>query len=647
MASMRSLRPAFSASLLLLSAAACSPESSAGEEECPPGTYRDEGECVATEGAIPDLDAEPSDAEVSGGDDDDGTSDPEADGWDDVEPDPETPDPPTEVEDEPEPEDGSSDPSADEGSSAAPEFPSTIGRLSFAVKTGGGTHDGSNGQFEVCLDDRRCFKLDVPAVDDFRRGDFDVYHYANVDMPRARVDRVEIRHVGGGDMWQPVCIETRFDGEPVQCSEGLPPIGNGGGRETRRHRMALRNQCGTCYPSRITHGPLVGAVGAADARLLVRTDASRPVRIQVAEAARPNRVVTTVGPRWPSPANDYTQSFRITGLSPRTEYIARVLLGDHVTPADARFRTAPPDGRPSRFRVAMGSCANNHNVRPAHPIFDTIRQKDPEVFIFLGDNHYGNTGNIQGLWWNYRDTWSMAARARLGSRTSTLAIWDDHDFTGNDSNRHAAGRGRALRAFKDYWANGSYGNDATPGIFSKTSHGDVDFFLLDTRYHRDRPDNGGSILGDAQLQWLKNQLRTSTASFKILASGSLFSRSGGETWTDYATRAQLFRFIRENDIRGVVLLAGDIHHSSLRRIRRSDGYDIPEIVASGLANAQNSDCHPGPDDYTQFACLGGRGSFAVLDIDTTLDNPRIIARLIDEGGTQRGRSMEIRKRHLR
>ncbi len=586
------------------------------------------------DGTAPELDAEPSD--TPHGDDDDHASDPEAGGWDES-----TAELPTLG------DDGNSGPDPSDGPSDRPDFPDRIGRLSFAVKTAGGRNDGSDGQFEVCLRDDRCFRLDVPAVDDFRSGEFDVYHFAGVDMPRSRVDRVEIRHVNGSDMWRPACIETRFDGEPVQCNADLPPIGTGGGAERRRHRMTLTNDCNTCYPARITHGPLVGAVTADEARILLRSDATRPLKLQIVKASAPGRVVSEVGPRWPNPGDDYTTTFRVRGLEPRTEYVAKVLIGDFVTAFRARFRTAPRPAGSSRFQVALGSCTNNHNVRPVHPIFDVIRERDPEIFIFLGDNHYGNTGNTQALWWNYRDTLGMPPRERLVGRTSTLAIWDDHDFTGNNTNRHAAGRDRALRAFKDYWANASYGTSDTPGIFSKVSHGDVDFFLLDTRYHRDRPGTGGSILGDEQLSWLRQELRASNAVFKILASGSLFSRSGGETWTDYATRRQLFRFIRDQDIRGVVFLAGDIHRSSLRRIRRSDGYDIPEVVASGLANRRNSSCRRAPADYRQIACVGETGSFAMLDIDTTRRDPRIVARLFDERGTRRGEAMTILRSQLR
>ena len=47
---------------------------------------------------------------------------------------------------------------------------------------------------------------------------------------------------------------------------------------------------------------------------------------------------------------------------------------------------------------------------------------------------------------------------------------------------------------EEYWANPGYGTESTVGTFFQWSWGDVDFFLLDDRYHRGLED---SILGDS------------------------------------------------------------------------------------------------------------------------------------------------------
>ena len=69
--------------------------------------------------------------------------------------------------------------------------------------------------------------------------------------------------------------------------------------------------------------------------------------------------------------------------------------------------------------------------------------------------------------------------------TPQLAIWDDHDFGYNDSDGLNPMKQGALQVFQNYWANPDNDRGGMPGIWFKHSHGGVDFFFLDGRYHRD------------------------------------------------------------------------------------------------------------------------------------------------------------------
>lgn len=99
-------------------------------------------------------------------------------------------------------------------------------------------------------------------------------------------------------------------------------------------------------------------------------------------------------------------------------------------------------------------------------------------------------------------------------------------------------------------------------------------------------------------------------------------------------------------IRGVVLLAGDIHRSALRRIDGAPAYPLPEIIASGLANVNPSSGNPGPAEVTQVACHGNAPTFVTLDVDTTRADLRIIARIVAGDGNAHG-SMTILRSQLR
>jgi alkaline phosphatase D len=513
-----------------------------------------------------------------------------------------------------------------------PTPPDVVHHLSLAIRTGDATADASDGRFEVCVNATDCFPLDVPDVDDFRSGELDVFHFEGLDLPRADVRRAQLRWLSGSDGWRPVCMEMQLDGEPVYCQGGLDTrLGDGAG-EVRAWRdpLGIHEACGTCYPERVTHGPLVGSVGPDEVRILVRTDATRPLSLELVDATGAR---VDAGPRYPRPGNDFTTVFHVTGLRPRTEYTAHVTIAGTRLGRAAHFRTAPRDGSSGVYRIGFGSCANDNNF-PVQPVFDTILARDLEMFLFLGDNHYGDTGFTEAHWFRYRRTMEMPARARFLASTPVIATWDDHDFTGNDSTRFAPGRERALRGFTDYWANPAFGTDTTDGTFFVQHYGDVDFFVLDDRYYRDRPGtDGGSILGDRQADWLEDALRASTATFRVIASGSSFTRAG-ESWLDYpASRGRLFRFIESERLGGVVLLGGDIHRTQIRWIERPGAYDLPELVSSGMATREEGTC---PSHYPvtvgdarEVWCSQEMPTFMVLDFDTTLGDPQLVVRHID------------------
>ena len=124
--------------------------------------------------------------------------------------------------------------------------------------------------------------------------------------------------------------------------------------------------------------------------------------------------------------------------------------------------------------------------------------------------------------------------------TSHLAVWDDHDFALNNHDRTNPIKEQALVVFKDYWANPSYGLPDVPGVFFSYSYGDVDFFFVDDRYYRDpntHPDAPQkTMLGTAQFEWLQSGLKGSTAIFKVIVSGSGFTKAkgeGGDSWAAF------------------------------------------------------------------------------------------------------------------
>lgn len=515
------------------------------------------------------------------------------------------------------------------------ERPAGAVHLTVSVRTGDGEGDGANGHLaDICLGDGLCLPLDLPNADVLRPGRTDVVHREDLVLPPGGLDRVVLRSLhGGGDAWRPACVAIAVDGEIVHCEEQAGVLlGTGDGAVASwTDPEGIHLACGSCADDLLTHGPLVGEVGPGDARLMVRTDTSREVTVQLHDQEDPGAAVLFAAART-APADDFTTTFHLGGLVPARSYRAVFDVDGAPSRAAATFRTAPAAGSRTVLRLGFGSCARV----PPQAIFDVARLERLDLFLFGGDNTYADSAQLDAHWAHLRAGLEHRARADFVAATPTVAIWDDHDFVGNDSDRLRPGGDVALRAFADYWPNRTLGTPGVPGVFSVVPWGDVDIFLLDVRMHRSpesEPD--GSLLGEAQTAWLERQLAASTASFKLLVSGTPWAHSAGETWLDMPrARQRLFDFLAERRIGGVVLLAGDVHRGMLRRIPRKRAYALPEIISSPLAVPRTWRCPPPTPDAEELACFDGGNSFAAITLDTTAADPSLQVRMLDEAGRE-------------
>jgi alkaline phosphatase D len=338
------------------------------------------------------------------------------------------------------------------------------------------------------------------------------------------------------------------------------------------------------------------------------------VELRVADDADDLGTVTPIHTSWPSAETDFTDTVTIHGLTAGRTYAYNLTI-EGVVYGPWDIRTPSPD---SPVRLAFGSCTKEDD----QAIFAEILDLSPDLFLFVGDNHYGNTAIPDAQRSFYRWAHERDGRAELLSSASILATWDDHDYAGDNTNGTAIGREDALSVFRSYWANPAYGTDDLPGTFYRWRYGDVEVFAVDDRYYKDLED---STLGAAQTAWLVEALHDSTARFKVLASGTQVTSdySSDAYYVHEADRDALLTAIA--DVEGLVILSGDIHRSEFR-LDSGVGGPIPELTSSPMANA-SSNCR---DDDELVTCYDSGNSVIVLDFspDGTLE-----AQLVLEDGT--------------
>ena len=264
-----------------------------------------------------------------------------------------------------------------------------------------------------------------------------------------------------------------------------------------------------------------------------------------------------------------------------------------------QFREKAPD-----FTIALGSCAYISEEaldRPGKPycsnysIFESIAKKNPDIMIWGGDNIYlreADWDSKTGIYHRYTYSRKIKETQALLAKTQNFAIWDDHDFGPNDGDRGFYYKYETQQAFKDFWANKSYGMNPNQkeGIYSCFNWGDAEVFLLDNRFFRspnDRLTGEKVLLGKTQIDWLIDALVTSKASFKIIVIGGqvLSSAAVFENYENYKTEKEaLLNEITANKIKGVTFISGDRHFTELSMLKRSDAYSLYDWTVSPLTS---------------------------------------------------------------
>ncbi|MEI8047442.1 MAG: alkaline phosphatase D family protein [Bacteroidota bacterium] len=273
------------------------------------------------------------------------------------------------------------------------------------------------------------------------------------------------------------------------------------------------------------------------------------------------------------------------------------------TPPIWRWRADPPD-----FTMLTGSCAYINQPeydRAGKPygsdykIFPHMAEQKADLMLWLGDNLYlrePDWNSWAGIVKRYNHTRSLPELQEFFASTQNYAIWDDHDFGPNNSNKSFCNKNQTWDAFRLFWGNPSYGTGDIKGAITSFQWGDADFFLLDNRWYRDADEiskEDKTMIGAKQLDWFLENLAFSKATFKIVAIGGqflsdaaieeLYSANGFN-----AERERIIRFIQDNNIKNVIFLTGDVHFTEMSVLKKEGKPSIYDCTFSALTSGSNT-----------------------------------------------------------
>lgn len=353
--------------------------------------------------------------------------------------------------------------------------------------------------------------------------------------------------------------------------------------------------------------------------------------------------IRSPAPRTPvfvtNPYTDFTRAIGLDGLMPATRYRYHVWVGkeqgDALTLATrGEFTTLPAAASSAPVTFAWsGDLGGQHQCRrgaAGYPIFDVMRAQKPDFFLFLGDTIYSDDvcpspPNEPGADFTARTLPEYRARQRYQRGAEALqrfletvpvyVIWDDHEvknnFAGPVEPQMRAGR----QALREYWPIASPANDLDRLYRSVRYGADLEMFILDTRQYRSRnadPDGPEkTMLGEAQLQWLRDGLAHSTATWKVIATsvplsipkGGGASAPGNDGWdggldgTGFERERQVIvDLILGQKLKNVVFLGGDVHYVQANAYDpNGDGHvDFHEFIVGPLSARPGRMALPSP-----------------------------------------------------
>ena len=318
-------------------------------------------------------------------------------------------------------------------------------------------------------------------------------------------------------------------------------------------------------------------------------------------------------------------------------------------------------------RIAFGSCAMQFKPQP---IWDSIAKQSPDIFLFLGDNIYGDfdgqkafTPTTETL----RRDWQRLANEphfkRFRQLVPIMATWDNHDYGKHNGGAEFELKELSQQIFLDFFGEPRDSpRRLTPGIYDAKIIGPpgkrVQIILLDTRYFkgpfikdgRSKEEktvagNIGSmanyvpnsspqvtLLGGAQWDWLEQQLKR-PAEIRLIVSSTqvVADQKAMDEWGNYPLeRKRLLDLLAKSTAASTIILSGNVHFTEISKTRVGE-QTLIDFTSSGLTHSNPG--YAAADNPYRVAGPYDDLNFGLLEIDWDAQpEPAIQLKAMDKDG---------------
>ncbi|WP_269524920.1 alkaline phosphatase D family protein [Coraliomargarita parva] len=402
----------------------------------------------------------------------------------------------------------------------------------------------------------------------------------------------------------------------------------------------------------LVNGPMLTNVDLREAQVWVQTEGPSEIRVTYSDTEAPGTRYWSAKLKTDD-ALGHTACLTLDQVEPGKQYSYQVEVDGELAGPSAHFktpefyheRTPAPD-----LRVAVGGAhyVMQDGFEPpyrilggGYGIFSTIQDQQPDLMLWVG-----NTAHLRPSDWNSRSGYLKrftTARAvpelqSLLASVPQYATWGSADYGAGDAGRYYSYRGIAEDSFRAFWPQPAQA-PGLDGLCTSFRRSDVEFFLLDSQSFRDvRPGSNElpSILGNAQIEWLRNELLRSTATFKVIIAGTPVlnpAKNPGNLSFAEREQTQLLQMLRDERIGGLFFLSGGKYYGELTRLVHANSYNLYDLTLGPItANPKSNE-----DELNYFRMPGSstfERHFAMLEFTGPEESRALTIRVYSMEGTE-------------
>jgi len=299
------------------------------------------------------------------------------------------------------------------------------------------------------------------------------------------------------------------------------------------------------------------------------------------------------------------------------------------------------------FIITFGSCNKEDEAQDYWP---NIAALNPDLWIWMGDNIYGDSDNPDLIALAYQLQKSNKYYKDFITGHQILGTWDDHDYGMNDGNKSYASKEESKKLLIDFLNYPEIAaTEEREGIYHSKllAEGKIKVILLDTRSFQDvlkknpdrttryLPSRDGDILGAGQWAWLETELENSKAALNIIVSSIQFlaEEQVYEKWANFpSSKRRFIELLEKNRNKKCLILSGDRHIAEVSRQNYPKlTYPLYDITSSGLTHSYETAVESNSHRIDSLVRIKNFGSL-MLYLNSSLDS--CIVRLHDiEGNT--------------